>query len=231
MRRRLFRPALLIVFAALMTSPGFAAPRTLYLTFDADMTPGMLKRLHDGEVSSWYDPAIVDFLREHHVPATVFVSGLFAEAYPDLVRALSIDPLFAVGVHGYRHSAYATNCYGLPELKTDAEKRQDVAEATEAVARVSGHAPTRFRYPGLCHDAHDDELVKEAGLRVDTPNVIAGDSFNQNVDAIVQQVLRQARNGGTVLFHFGGPNAPATLRALERVVPELEKRGYAFARR
>jgi peptidoglycan/xylan/chitin deacetylase (PgdA/CDA1 family) len=229
MFRPLVRNVLFAVIAALTALPSRAGPRTVYLTFDADMTPAMLRRLHAGEVESWYDPGIVDFLRAQHVPAAIFVSGLFAEAYPDLVQGLAHDPLFTVGVHGYRHSAYTPDCYGLPVLHSEAEKREDVTHARDAIAKVSGRVPTLFRYPGLCHDAQADKVVRQAGLRVDTPNVIAGDSFNSNVKAIVEQVLKQTKNRGTVIFHLGGPNAPATLAALKQVVPALAKRGYVFA--
>jgi peptidoglycan-N-acetylglucosamine deacetylase len=204
---------------------------TLYLSFDADMTPGMLRRLRSGEVASWYDPAIVQYLRDNEIPAVIFVSGLFAETYPDLIERLARDPLFAIGAHGYRHAAFTANCYGLPFLHTDAERLDDLTHARDTIARITGRAPTLFRYPGLCRDAHDDALVRQAGLTVDTPTVVAGDSFNHDVDAIVRQVIRQARDGGTVIFHLGGPNAPVTLEALKRVVPELRKQGYEFARK
>jgi peptidoglycan-N-acetylglucosamine deacetylase len=226
---RTIRLLTLTCLAALVAWPLTAAPRTLYLTFDADMTPGMLKRLRAGEVAAWYDPAIIDFLDDRHVPAVVFMTGLFAETYPDLVHRLAADPLFAVGAHGYRHAAYLPHCYGLPVLTSDAEKEDDAMKAREAIAKVAGREPVLFRYPGLCHDAHDDDLVHHAKMRVDTPTVIAGDSFNRNVQAIVEQVLRQAKDGGTVIFHLGGPNAPVTLEALKQVVPVLEKRGYVFA--
>lgn len=204
---------------------------TLFLTFDADMTPRMLKRLRSGAVASWYDPAIVQYLRDNEIPAVIFVSGLFAETYPDLIARLSRDPLFTVGVHGYRHAAFTANCYGLPFLHTDAERLDDLTHARDTIARIAGHPATLFRYPGLCRDAHTDALVQQVGLTVDTPTVVAGDSFNHDMEAIVRQVIRQARDGGTVIFHLGGPNAPATLEALKRVVPELRRRGYEFARR
>jgi peptidoglycan-N-acetylglucosamine deacetylase len=204
---------------------------TLRLTFDADMTPGMVKRLRAGAVASWYDPAILDYLRDNHLPAVIFVTGLFAETYPDLVGRLAGDPLFTIAVHGYAHAAFTSDCYGLPSLGTDAEKLDDLTRARDTVERLTGRRPTLFRYPGLCHDAHDDALVRQAGLIVDTPDVVSGDAFNHDVDAIVRQVLTRAKNGGTVLFHLGGPNAPATLAALTRVVPALRKLGYEFTAR
>jgi peptidoglycan-N-acetylglucosamine deacetylase len=227
--RHIFRHLILALAAVALCASAAAAPRTLYLTFDADMTPGMLKRLRAGEVAAWYDPAIIDFLHERHLPAVIFMTGLFAETYPDLVHRLVGDPLFTIGVHGYRHAAYMPDCYGLPALASDAEKRDDAVTARATIARIAGREPALFRYPGLCHDAHDDELVQQAGMRVDDPNVVAGDAFNRNVDAIVEQVLRHAKDGGTVIFHLGGPNAPVTLDALKKAVPSLERRGYVFA--
>ncbi len=227
---RAARVVALAVAASALAGAG-PQPRTLYLTFDADMTPRMLRRLHGRTVASWYDPAILDFLRENHVPAAIFVSGLFAEAYLDLVAGLARDPLFVVGLHGYRHAAFTPHCYGLAVLRTDAEKREDIKRARDVVARLTGKPPTLFRYPGLCHDAHDDELVREAGLSVDTPDIVAGDPFTRDVGAVVRQVLKRAVSGGTVIFHLGGPNAPATLDALRALVPALRKRGYEFGRK
>jgi peptidoglycan/xylan/chitin deacetylase (PgdA/CDA1 family) len=201
---------------------------TLRLTFDADMTPGMLRRLRAGSVASWYDPAILDYLWEHQLPATIFVTGLFAEAYPDLVSRLARDPLVVIGVHGYRHAAFTDSCWGLPVLRTDAEKLDDLTRARDTVAELIGRPPQLFRYPGLCHDAHDDALVRQAGLTPDTPDIVSGDAFSHDADAVVEQVLRLARGGGTVIFHLGGPNAPVTLDALKRVVPALGKMGYEF---
>jgi peptidoglycan/xylan/chitin deacetylase (PgdA/CDA1 family) len=230
MFRHKIRVVLLALLLALPAVPCAAAPR-LYLTFDADMTPAMVRRLKTGAVAVWYDERIVEFLHEKQVPAVIYVSGLFAETYPDLIRRLSKDPLVTIGVHGYSHAAYTRHCYGLAVLSTDKEKRADIVRARDAIAAIAGRVPQLFRYPGLCRDDHDDQLVREAGLTVDTPTVIAGDSFNRHVEAIVRQVLRAAKDGDTVLFHLGGPNAPATLEALQQIVPALEQKGFEFAPR
>ena len=73
--------------------------------------------------------------------------------------------------------------------------------------------------------------MQAAGLTVDAPSIIAGDSFAHNARAVVNDVLRHAKDGGEIVFHLGGPNAPVTLEALKQVVPLLEKKGYAFGRR
>ncbi len=55
--------------------------KQLALTFDADMTPKMLRELREGKVTRWYDPAIVATLLENAISATSFVTGLWAETY------------------------------------------------------------------------------------------------------------------------------------------------------
>jgi len=234
--------------AGMPTSPGPA--RALYLTFDADMTPRMAQRAAADAASGtaphadaapdtppradaepglrWYDPELLDYLRQERVKATFFVTGLFAEVYPDVVRTLASDPLFEIGNHSYAHAAFAAPCYGLRLLSTDAEKLADIARAQEVLTRITGRTPTIFRYPGLCRSAHDDQLVRQSGLEIDRPTVTSGDAFNPDAEAIVREVRSRVRGGATILFHVGGPNAPATPRAVRELVPALRARGYVF---
>ena len=50
------------------------------LTFDADMTPGMLNELRSKRVTSWYNEKVIAALRQEKVPATLFMTGLWIEA-------------------------------------------------------------------------------------------------------------------------------------------------------
>jgi peptidoglycan-N-acetylglucosamine deacetylase len=224
------RAAAALLCAALAVAPP-ALPQTgpaVCLTFDADMTPAMLARQQSGTVKAWSDPAIVDYLHDEGVPARFFVSGLFAEADPALLARIASDPLFEIGSHGYAHSAYAGPCYGLRVLASDADKVADIERAQAALARAAGRAPARFRFPGLCDTPHDDDLVRRAGLEVDRPTVVSGDAFNPDAAAIAAEVVRRARDGSVILFHVGGPHAPATLDALRLLVPRLRAKGFAF---
>lgn len=45
---------------------------------------------------------------------------------------------------------------------------------------------------------------------------------------IINTVLKGAKPGSVVLFHDGGGNREQTVRALKKVLPELEQQGYKF---
>ena len=82
------------------------------LTFDADMTRGMIQRIHAGRLRSpQYDPRILDILRDTRTPATFFVTGLWAETYPDVVKEIAATPLFEVENHSFDHAAWS-GCSG-----------------------------------------------------------------------------------------------------------------------
>ena len=53
------------------------------LTFDADMTPGMLRELKAGKVASWYNGKVIEALRQQQAPATLFLTGLWIETRRD----------------------------------------------------------------------------------------------------------------------------------------------------
>jgi peptidoglycan/xylan/chitin deacetylase (PgdA/CDA1 family) len=207
------------------------AVKTVYLTFDADMTPGMKARLEKKKVSAWYDQALIDGLRKEGVPATIFATGIFAEVYPDLLRELSADGRFSIQNHTYDHSAFAWPCFGLPSLKTDEQKREEIGRTQDIIEKVTGKRPAFFRYPGLCgNDPHDDAIVGSFGLTVNDGTLVSGDAFSRHPDRIIKTVLDHATDGSVIVMHLGGPNAPSTADAVAHLIPELRARGFRFAK-
>jgi peptidoglycan/xylan/chitin deacetylase (PgdA/CDA1 family) len=204
------------------------ADKNVILSFDADMTPGMQRRLATGKVAAWYDPAVVKLLEDEKLPARIYVTGLFAETYPDLVRHLTTLPGIVIGNHSYDHAAFESNCYGLRTLRTDQDKSAEITDAQAVIKRLTGVTPTLFRYPGLCRNAHDDALVALSGLTIDEGNLTSSDAFNHSSKKIVHHVMSHAQDGSEILFHLGGPNAPATAAALGRIIPRLRALGFTF---
>lgn len=200
------------------------------LTFDADMTASMLTRLHSGAVASWYDARIVATLRAEHVPATIFLTGLWTQAYPDVVRSLAADALFELENHSMDHAAWRSPCFGLPTISTDAARRAELTGAAEIIRSTAGVDPRYFRYPGGCHADSDDRLVTALGEQPLGWDAVSGDAFQADPDVIVRNVLARVSPGSIVVMHFiGAPNAPATAVALARLIPLLRAKGYEFA--
>jgi len=208
-------------------------PRTrkwVALTFDADMTPDMLAELRDGTVASWFDARILAILQSTRPPATVFLTGLWARTYPDVVRKLAADPRFDLANHSFDHSAFEGPCYGLPIVAGgDAAKRAEVEQAAQAIEQIDGIAPRWFRFPGGCLSASDVGLVHSLGETPVQWDVVSGDAFQPDQTVVIRDVLSRVRPGSIVAMHFiGAPNAPATATALLTIIPTLRARGFSF---
>jgi peptidoglycan/xylan/chitin deacetylase (PgdA/CDA1 family) len=216
---------------AVTLTHGARTHRWIALTFDADMTPLMLKALHSGKVKRWYDPVLLDELRSTRTPATLFLTGLWTQTYPSLARSLARDPLFEIENHSWDHAGWKQPCFGLGMVNADAAKRVEVTKTTAIIQRTTGVTPAYFRYPGGCHSAADDRIVADAGETPVTWDDVSGDAFNPNAAAIAQQTIADAKPGGIVVLHLmGAPNAPATATALRQVIPALKERGFRFVK-
>jgi peptidoglycan/xylan/chitin deacetylase (PgdA/CDA1 family) len=205
-------------------------PRTrpwVALTFDADMTAAMLARLRSGAQPSWYDRAIVTELRRTRTPATIFLTGLWTSAYPEVVRELARDPLFELENHSVDHSGWLAPCYGLRVVSGALSKQAEVRQAASEINQVAGVTPRYFRFPGGCHDSSDLALVRSAGEQAVGWDVVSGDPFERDPAVVIRNVVERARPGSIVVMHLiGAPNAPATARALPAIIGSLRARGY-----
>jgi peptidoglycan-N-acetylglucosamine deacetylase len=182
--------------------------KVIALTFDADMTPSMLKQLKDGRVASWYNKPVIEKLRELHVPATLFLTGLWVEAYPAVTKELSDDALFELGNHSYSHGGFRAPCHGLANTP-EANKRAEVRRTDMLLRKYATSYRRFFRFPGLCFDADDVRTVQEEGYIVVGGDVYSGDGFETNAGKIVRTVLAHVHPGCIVVFHMhGGRNAP-----------------------
>jgi peptidoglycan-N-acetylglucosamine deacetylase len=214
--------------ASLITHGPRDRPR-IALTFDADMTPAVYRALRTGRARTWYDASILDELRATHTPATVFLTGLWTQSYPDVVRSMAADPLFETANHSVDHAAWKLPCFRLAPVTSPAAKRAEVRDAAAEIQSVSGISPHYFRFPGGCAGPNDVKLVASQGEQAVGWDVVSGDAFQPDPRVVVANVLRQAQPGSIIVMHLmGPPNAPATSRALLQILPGLRERGFEF---
>ncbi|MBT3162697.1 polysaccharide deacetylase family protein [Streptomyces sp. Vc74B-19] len=202
--------------------------KTVALTFDADMTADQGPRAAAGE--HFDHPRLIGTLRELKVPATVFMTGRWAEEYPDQARSIGRDPLFEVANHSYSHYAFTADCYGLPTV-TRERMRADVERAYAAFRTVGVPDPMPyFRFPGGCYDRRALKALTPAGVTAVQWDVVGGDAFATDPRAVARQVLDGVRPGSVVVLHCTRSAAPTTEEAVRTVVPELRRQGYRFVK-
>ncbi|MFI8232856.1 polysaccharide deacetylase family protein [Streptomyces sp. NPDC085900] len=202
--------------------------RTVALTFDADMTADEGARAARGE--RFDNPQLIATLRALKVPATVFMTGRWADEYPLQARSIGRDPLFEIANHSYSHYAFTGDCYGLPTVSED-HMRADVERAYAAFRRAGvTDAMPYFRFPGGCYDRAALKALTPTGVTAVQWDVVSGDAFATDSDAVARQVLEGVRPGSVVVMHCTRSAAPATERAVRRIVPELRAKGYRFVK-
>ncbi|MEH0514985.1 polysaccharide deacetylase family protein [Streptomyces sp. B21-106] len=226
------RPPTLVPGPAGLTPVFRSAPRTagktVALTFDADMTADQGARAAAGE--HFDNPGLIAALRELKVPSTVFMTGRWAEEYPDQARSLGRDPRFEIANHSYSHYAFTGDCYGLPTVPED-RMRADVERAYTAFRKAGvPNAMPYFRFPGGCYDRRALRAVSGTGVTAVQWDVVSGDAFATDADAVARQVLDGVRPGSVVVMHCTRSAAPTTEQAVRTIVPELRRRGYRFVK-
>lgn len=204
------------------------AGKVVALTFDADMTADEGPRAAAGE--HFDNPGLIALLRRLKVPTTVFMTGRWADEYPTQARSIGADPLFEIANHSYSHYAFKSPCYGLPTVAKGA-MRGDVERAFAAFRKAGvRNVVPYFRFPGGCYDDASLRALAPEKVTAVQWDVVSGDAFATDANAVAQQVLNGVKPGSVVVMHCTRSAAPVTDEAVRRVVPELRKRGYRFVK-
>ncbi|KOV09689.1 polysaccharide deacetylase, partial [Streptomyces sp. XY431] len=200
--------------------PRSAAP-AIALTFDACGGPG----------GSGYDAALVDTLRTHGVPATLFLNARWIDANPATFESLAADPLFEIANHGTAHrplSVTGRSAYGIAGTRDPGEVHDEIAGNLAKLTALLGRPPAFFR-SGTAH--YDDVATR---IAADLGQRIAG--FSTNADggatppaAQVRRELLDAAPGAIVIAHMNHPTA-GTAPGLAAALPTLLAAGRTFTR-
>ena len=144
-----------------------------------------------------YDQALIDYLIEHNIPATFFMSGKWITKHDQQVRALLRIPFFEVGTHGDVHAH-------LPMHPAD-EQKQEILGPVRLLKAKYGHDATLFRPP---YGEFTDEtvaVVRALGLQFILWNVVSGDPDPTITAAQIDDRLKRfVRKGGVIVMHANG---------------------------
>lgn len=200
--------ALLILLApanglAQVVKSGPPACPTIALTFD----------LCPVRKGAGYDKALIDYLIEHKVPATFFMSGQWiAKHDPEVEQLLGIG-FFEVGTHGEVHAH-------LPMHDADAQ-RTEILGPVKLLSEHYAHDAVLFRPPFGEYDDVTVDVVKALGLRFIQWNIESGDPDPMlSAEQIVARIEKRAKGGSIVVLHANG-KGKHTRQVIQKLTTEV----------
>lgn len=216
------------------TSWGFDAPGVLtHLPAPADST-GAVALTFDacgGPYGSNYDEALVEALREHRAPATLFLNSRWIEANRSVARALAGDPLFEIANHGTRHcplSVSGRGAYGIDGTRDAGEVFDEIAGNRAGITALTGRPPRWFRSGTAYLDDVAARIVNDLGERF-TGFTVNGDGGATFTAAQVHREVAAAGPGAIVLAHMNHPGG-GTAAGVAAALPQLLAEGRHFVR-
>ncbi|UCZ51549.1 polysaccharide deacetylase family protein [Bacillus shivajii] len=171
-----------------------------------------------------FTPQILDVLSEYNVPATFFLMGARAEAYPELTTRI-MNEGHIIGNHTFWH----------PDLVEQGEidvLEREVRNTEETLANIIDYQTTLFRPPyGFLFNELVERLA-ELNYSVIGWSVDSLDWMPElTPEDIAQNVYDDMHPGAIILMHDGTDaegDQTETIESLHLIIPELLDQGYEF---
>jgi len=166
-----------------------------------------------------YTSQILDVLAKYNAKATFFIVGQNAEKNPEVISRMYNEG-HELANHTFTHPLRTNVSNLLKEIK----------QTDDTIQNITGTKPTLFRpVEGQYSDAMIEAIAKE-GYKVVmwSWHLDTLDWKSPGTNRIVNTVLKGVKEGNIVLFHDGGGNRHQTVKAMEKILAELESQGYRF---
>jgi len=146
---------------------------------------------------SGYDHALMDYLIEHRIPATLFMSGKWIAKHEQEVRNLVDIGLFEIGTHGDVHAH-------LPMHDARAQRDEILGPVTVLRKRYA-HKASLFRPPYGEYNDVTVRVAKALGLQFIQWNIESGDPDpTLSTERMVTRITQRAKPGSIIVFHANG---------------------------
>ena len=214
--------AVLALICAVSVTPAVNAagipPDQQYSLRDVNTQHQALALTFDISWGTVMPPKVFHILVHDHVPATIFVSGPWAEQHAALVRAFHQAGM-EVESHGWTHVNYSSLSVGGIQA--------NLSRAGTVIEHITGVRPTFVRPPNGDFDRRSLRVTRDSGYTTVTWGTDSLDWMNPGVGHIIDRVLQRAHPGDIVLLH-ASDTCKQTDLALPTIIRQLRRRGYAL---
>ena len=194
--------------------PSEASP-VVYLTFDA--------------CSGAYDKALIDYLSENKIEATLFINSRWIDKHEQDFLTLAHNPLFSIQNHGTLHRPLSVNGKSIYNIKgTDSIQGvyNEIMGNDKRIFELTGKHPRYFRSGTAYYDEVAISIAKDLGYEIGGFDVLGDGGATFSKEKIIKQV-NKVKNGSILIYHFNKPKSD-TFAGIKEVVPLLQKKGFSF---
>lgn len=158
-------------------------------------------------------PDMLKVLAEKNVKVTFFLTGRWAQKFPEDARRLA-EAGHEIGNHGLRHDH--------PKQLSDWELTRLICDNDELLRQITGKAAPLFAPPYGEVDSRIASIAARHGFRTIMWTIDTVDWKDPSPSTIISRVVDKATNGAIVLMH----PKPNTLRALPEIIDRLRDKGF-----
>lgn len=166
---------------------------------------------------------VLDVLNQYNVPATFFLMGSRAIAYPEIVERINNEG-HVIGNHTYFHP----NLVKEGDLAT---LEREVTRTEDVLRDIIGYETSLFRAPyGFLYNELVEKLA-EMQYSVIGWSVDSLDWQEDPPEVIASKVLDNVQPGAIILMHDGADwdgSRTNTVESLKQIIPTLQEEGYEF---
>jgi probable sporulation protein (polysaccharide deacetylase family) len=160
-----------------------------------------------------YLPDILEIFKQHHVQATFFITGRWAQENGPLVRKIAAEGQ-EIGNHGFSHSH-------VNDLSLD-ENMDEIRQTDDVLYQFTGRHAKFYAPP---YGEYNDTVLAAASksnLRTVLWSIDTVDWQNPTPQWIVSRIQNMSHNGAIILMH----PTPVSVKALPDIITTLTGQGY-----
>jgi len=195
----------------------------LALTFDAC----------GGPTGDGFDHELVDFLHANHIPATLFISGLWIDANKEKFIELSKDTLFEIENHGLLHrpcSVDGESLYGIRGTASVGQAVDEVELNARKILFYTGRKPIFYRSATAATDEECAHIAFELNEQIVSYDILSGDAVKgTSAIAIRDNIIKNPIPGAIIIMHINHPERNG-YEGLKLAIPILQKKGFSFVK-
>lgn len=161
-------------------------------------------------------PEMLDVLEQADVKATFFITGRFAEKFPELVQQIAAAG-HEIGNHGYKHPH--------PDQLSVEQNQKDIIQSETILEKLTGQKPVLYAPPYGEHGQTCLQAAEQCGYTTIlwTADTVDWEEPAPSHDTLVQRVTGDKLGcGAIILMH---PKSH-TVEALPDIIGTIKAKGY-----